>query len=48
METNRKELFNNEVSDLKRNKQCKHNYELYKNDYGEVVAVCSKCMDAYF
>ena len=28
--------------------QCKHEYDHYTNTHGETVAVCSKCMDAYF
>ena len=28
--------------------ECKHNYEHYTNEYNETVAVCSKCMSAYF
>ena len=28
--------------------QCKHEYKYYTNEYVETVAVCSKCMDAYF
>lgn len=27
---------------------CTHKYDLYRNDHGETVAVCSKCMNAYF
>ena len=27
---------------------CEHTYEHYENEHGEKVAVCSKCMDAYF
>jgi hypothetical protein len=27
---------------------CKHEYDHYTNTHGETVAVCSKCMDAYF
>lgn len=28
--------------------QCKHEYDHYTNTHGETVAVCSKCMNAYF
>ena len=27
---------------------CKHEYSHYTNEYNETVAVCEKCLDAYF
>ena len=33
---------------VRQSEQCKHKYDHYTNNYGEVVAVCSKCMKAYF
>jgi hypothetical protein len=29
-------------------RQCKHEYDHYTNAHGEIVAVCSKCMNAYY
>lgn len=27
---------------------CKHSYHHYTNEHNETVAVCEKCLDAYF
>jgi hypothetical protein len=33
---------------IKKLEDCKHKYSHYTNEHNETVAVCEKCLDAYF
>lgn len=36
------------IKRLSKDESCKHKYSHYTNEYNETVAVCEKCLDAYF